>query len=608
MKWGQENGLHGVLLLDKEGGWTSHDLVAKIRSITKQKRVGHAGTLDPLATGLMVILLGNATRLSNYLSAEEKAYEVTLKLGTETSTHDSEGETVFEGELLDEHLDLNFASQVLKGFIGVQDQIPPAFSALKVDGVTAHRAARKGKEITLKAREIEVFEISNLAVNKELKTWSFFVRVSKGTYIRSLVRDIGRELGCGAYMTALRRTSSGSFNIEDALKLQDIETMVAASPASVSVGFQDLSKVFNSRFTARDEETLSGRALSPARVDASLLRDNPTQKIAAFSLDDRLLGLYELGYKNEILGLRPKTVFPDGIYNANLNEQVAAIGVFDGVHKGHQELIERLVRLGKELSLPTTVITFDPLPGRITKDDRSAYSLIPLSERIRLIKELGVDNVVIIPFTPKLAKLSPSEFLFSVLYKRLIPRALLVGENFRFGYKAEGNPETLKTLLTKQNTQLQIIPLKHEGGITLSSTLIRELISKGEFKKAEDLLGRDIFCEGLVVEGLGKGRELGFKTANIDMKRGIYLPIGIYFAKALIKGQTKDAAFFVGAPHFASHKLSYEAHILDFDEDIYGEILHLHSFEKLGEPRAHDSIESLILSISGYIDLIKGKK
>jgi len=205
----------GILLIDKSSGPTSHDVVDSIRRSLEQKRVGHAGTLDPRATGLLVILLGQATRLAQWLQRHDKSYEGTIRLGIATDTGDADGRVTAEEACRTSDELLREATKTLIGRI---EQTPPAYSAIKVNGQTAHRLARQGAPVELKSRyvTIETFE-TELAEPGPPPLVSFTVKCSSGTYIRSLAVDLGRALGCHAHLESLRRLSVGGFKVEDSV-------------------------------------------------------------------------------------------------------------------------------------------------------------------------------------------------------------------------------------------------------------------------------------------------------------------------------------------------------------------------------------------------------
>jgi tRNA pseudouridine55 synthase len=203
----------GVLLVDKKSGITSHDVVERFRRKTKVKKAGHTGTLDPLATGLLVLCVGKATRLQAYLMGMEKTYEGTIQFGWATDTYDSAGEPASDPvEVNVEHID--FAPHLEK-FRGEIEQMPPAFSAKKIDGVRAYELARKGEEVKLQPKRVTVYEFELLEVTGS--TAQFHVRSSAGTYMRSLAHDLGRSIGVPAHLKALRRTAIGNFHVASAI-------------------------------------------------------------------------------------------------------------------------------------------------------------------------------------------------------------------------------------------------------------------------------------------------------------------------------------------------------------------------------------------------------
>jgi tRNA pseudouridine55 synthase len=215
------NELEGVLLIDKPAGMTSHDVVDRVRHVLQMKRIGHAGTLDPMATGLLIILVGKATKLSQYLMSLDKEYEGTVRLGITTKTHDAEGEVAATRPVpaLTE-ADLRAA---MATFVGDQYQLPPMFSAKKQDGVPLYKLARKGKEVEREPRFIRVssFELTRFA----LPDFDIRLRCSKGTYVRTLAHDLGEKLGCGAHLAALRRTATDRFHVAQAVPLDQFEAL-----------------------------------------------------------------------------------------------------------------------------------------------------------------------------------------------------------------------------------------------------------------------------------------------------------------------------------------------------------------------------------------------
>jgi len=216
--------MDGIINIYKEAGYTSFDVVAKLRGILRERRMGHTGTLDPQATGVLPVCVGKATKLCELLLDKEKAYEAVMLLGVTTDTEDLTGNVLKEQEARVTEAQVRAAAEK---FTGVYGQVPPMYSALKVDGKRLYELAREGKEIERKPREVEIFENTPLFFETEengfVKTVSLRVRCSKGTYIRSLLRDMGEYLGCGACMQSLVRTQAGAFSIENALTLDEVE-------------------------------------------------------------------------------------------------------------------------------------------------------------------------------------------------------------------------------------------------------------------------------------------------------------------------------------------------------------------------------------------------
>ena len=208
----------GALVVDKPSGWTSHDVVAKVRGTFRLEKVGHCGTLDPMATGLLVLVLGQATRQSERLMASDKRYEGAMRLGEITDSHDA------DGELLETRLVPLFSREELaseaKSFVGDLHQVPPMVSAIKIKGVALHKLARQGKEVERKPRLIHVYKFD---ITDYEEPFAYFdIVCTKGTYVRVLAQDLGLKLGCGAHLTSLRRTASGGFHIEEAHDLPTI--------------------------------------------------------------------------------------------------------------------------------------------------------------------------------------------------------------------------------------------------------------------------------------------------------------------------------------------------------------------------------------------------
>ena len=227
-------GVNGILLLDKEEGWTSQDCVAKLRGILREKRIGHAGTLDPMATGLLVVLVGRATRAAAWAEAEQKEYIAAFRPGVVTDTQDITGNVLRSSRVLPSEAEVR---AVLPRFTGRIEQIPPMYSAIKIQGKKLYEIARRGGEVERAPRCITIYSLEHLG----MREGDHLLRVccSKGTYIRTLCQDLGEALGCGGCMAALRRTRSGVFRVEDARKIGDITSGDAQTLLPIDTLFPD---------------------------------------------------------------------------------------------------------------------------------------------------------------------------------------------------------------------------------------------------------------------------------------------------------------------------------------------------------------------------------
>ena len=233
--------MDGIIIINKEKNYTSNDVVNIVKKITKSK-VGHTGTLDPNATGVLPLLIGNATKISKYLINHDKEYEVVLQLGIRTETADVEGKVIEEKEVTAEMLNKDNIEEKLQQFIGKQEQIPPIYSAIKVNGKKLYEYARRGQEVELKPRQIEIYSIQLVGINEKEKQISFKVKCSKGTYIRSLCEDISKKLGTVGYMKELNRLQVGEFYIKDAVTISEMKEKIEAGNLENIITIEEIFK------------------------------------------------------------------------------------------------------------------------------------------------------------------------------------------------------------------------------------------------------------------------------------------------------------------------------------------------------------------------------
>ncbi|MGD0737154.1 MAG: tRNA pseudouridine(55) synthase TruB [Terracidiphilus sp.] len=217
--------MNGLLIIDKPGGMTSHDVVARLRRMTGEKSIGHLGTLDPMATGVLPLVLGKFTRLAQYFSSAEKSYTGAIRFGFSTDTYDADGEAAGPNLFLEERpaLTLDQVRAAAVRFHGEMDQMPPDFSAKKIDGKPAYKLAREGKPVELKTARVDIRHFEITALNGAEA--EFAMSISAGGYVRSVAHELGVDLGCGAHLSALRRTRAGVFTIEEAHTLEEMEAL-----------------------------------------------------------------------------------------------------------------------------------------------------------------------------------------------------------------------------------------------------------------------------------------------------------------------------------------------------------------------------------------------
>ena len=240
--------MNGVIILDKPAGWTSHDVVNRMRRILGQRSVGHLGTLDPLATGVLPLVTGSLTRLAQFYTASEKTYEGVIRFGFATNTYDADGDPIGEPRTFSPSLDE--LQRLATQFVGLIDQVPPPFSAKKIHGVPAYKMARKQQEVVLKAVQVEIKEFVILSI--EGGCAHFRARVASGTYMRSVAHEMGQRLGCGAHLGSLRRTAVAEFEIAQAHTLQEIEAGKSEGAESTIDGNIADDKLASAPRTVRD--------------------------------------------------------------------------------------------------------------------------------------------------------------------------------------------------------------------------------------------------------------------------------------------------------------------------------------------------------------------
>ncbi len=283
--------MNGIINVYKEQGYTSHDVVAKMRGILKMKKIGHTGTLDPDATGVLPVCLGKATKLVDMITDKDKTYEAVLKLGITTDTQDITGTVLKTAEVT---VDIVRITEVVKSYIGEYFQLPPMYSAIKVNGKKLYELARQGKEIDRERRKVIIKDIRILAYSEEAKEVLLSVDCGKGTYIRTLLHDIGENLGCGGTMKSLVRTAVGNFQIGQALKLSEIEALVQDHSLheyiiAIDHFFQSYTKINIDR--QHHKLIYNGNSFNKEHLIQTELED-ATEFVRVYDAEDNFVGIY----------------------------------------------------------------------------------------------------------------------------------------------------------------------------------------------------------------------------------------------------------------------------------------------------------------------------
>lgn len=288
--------INGIINIYKEKGFTSHDVVAKLRGILKQKKIGHTGTLDPDAQGVLPVCLGKGTKVCDLLTDKDKVYEAKLLLGVTTDTQDTSGMVLSEKEVTVTEEQVRDA---VMGFVGTYEQIPPMYSALKVNGKKLYELARAGIEVERKARPVVIHSIRILDVQLPVVTME--VECSKGTYIRTLCHDIGQKLGCGGCMQSLLRTRVAQFRLEDSLKLSEVQRL--SEEGRVESVIMDVDAVFEQyvKVTVKQEADRLVHNGNPVKQSQCCLEKLwEKEPVRMYDSDDAFIGIYQWDTKRKL--------------------------------------------------------------------------------------------------------------------------------------------------------------------------------------------------------------------------------------------------------------------------------------------------------------------
>ena len=558
--------MDGVLIVAKEKGYTSFDAVARLRGIFGQKKIGHLGTLDPEAEGVLPVLLGRATKLADLLSEGTKVYRTVLYLGAETDTQDA------CGKVLAHHLVTSTEEEVraaVMSFAGESRQLTPMYSARKVSGRKLVDLARQGIEAERGESEIRIDELEILSIH--LPRVTLRVRCSKGTYIRTLCHDIGRKLGCGGLMEELVREESSGFTLREAYPLGVIESMkLTGHLAEAVLPLESILKDYPLRRLKASAEAAAknGNFLSDGNFENAADDENGSL-VRVTAPDGFLIGLF----RKEGTKYRPAVMLLPDPAPAKVREpapSVVSIGKFDGMHVGHRKIFAEMQRQAAEDRLKTVLFAFSDNP--MSAGEPRAM-LLTSPEKKLMAKDLGMDRLTECPFTDAIRTMSADDFLEKILIGQLGMRSIVAGPDCCFGYKRSGNVEMLRDRAEKLGFRLTVIPKEIRCGEVVSSTRIRELIAKGEMEEAEECLGYPYFIRARIGYGEHIGTAIGIPTANQRVPDGkLCPPYGVYVSLLKTDNGEMPAITNIGVKPTAGpgFHLGLETHVLDGEPELYG--------------------------------------
>jgi tRNA pseudouridine55 synthase len=542
----------GILVVAKPPGPTSHDVVALVRRLSGTRRVGHGGTLDPFASGVLPLFLGRATRLVEYHLGDRKGYRATVCFGATSTTDDMEGELTPAGDAPSREA----VGAALGQFRGEIQQTPPAYSAIKVEGRRAYAMARTGEAPALAPRTVTIDALTLVewdGSDPERPIATLEIACSAGTYIRAIARDLGAAVGSAAYLGALVRTASGPFEIGQAVPLEDIRSAASADgglgalllPADAGLdGFPEI--------TLSEEDAaaiLKGQFVRPSGPIAPLpagaryrLRRPDGSLLALADLRDGRLAPEKVlaGATPEVERDRgpraPQPPRPAGapLVRRNAHMRVVpglaaltpaegrlfvVVGVFDGLHRGHAYLLERLREEARRLRARPAVITFDAHPEEILRGSAPPILVDP-DERLVRLAEAGVAVTVVQHFDAAL-RMTPYQRFVEMITERTDVAGFLMTPDAAFGHERGGTPVTLATLGAQQGFDVVVVPPFELAGSQVRSSEIRGRIAAGDLEGAATLMGRPVAVVGEIA-GPATGGEPG--TIELRFRLPVALP------------------------------------------------------------------------------------
>ena len=574
--------MNGFIVVDKPVGISSFRALGAVKRACGTKKVGHTGTLDPLASGALPAAVGRATAFIDLLPVSGKGYSASFILGTETDTLDITGKVLRTCEVNVPDAEVIAAITL---FAGKSMQVPPMYSAVKSDGQRLYKLARSGVTVERPAREIEISSIDNIF--EEHGVWHFDLRCSAGTYVRSLISDIGKKLGCGAVMTALRRTYSNGFDLSSARTPDEIAT--ALSPADIVIpvdkAFECYSAVTVTGPQAR--RFVNGNPLDGERLHGA--KENGMYRV--YSPDGTFLGIGELaGGEMTVRGNMGTEALSDSRGQIGNRKTALALGTFDGLHTGHMSVISLAKGAGEDMT--PAVLLFSQHPLEVLTGS-APQTLADAGSEAALLASSGV-KIVRMDFN-SIRGMTPREFVAEVLVRRLNAGFAACGFNYRFGKNGEGNPGTLAEICAEYGIRTAVAAEVDYGGAPVSSTRIRDALKRGDITAANAMLGRAFSYELEVCHGSERGRLLGFPTINQRFPENFCIPaFGVYASETVVDGRTYRSLTNVGMrPTVGSDAPSSETFIEGFSGYLYGRKIRVSLLRYVRPEVKFDSLDGL---------------
>ena len=600
--------MDGFINLDKTAGCSSQEAVSRLKRLLRPLlgsgfKIGHCGTLDPAATGVLPIAVGRATRLSQFVMGREKRYLGEVTFGVETDSYDGQGARVAEADA--SHVTSDAVRQLLPRFRGPILQAPPAVSALKRGGEPLYKKVRRGETVATEPRPVMIYGLELLEFIPDGPHPRCLLEIScgQGAYIRSLAHDLGAALGCGAHLSALRRTRVGSFELADSYRAEQIEALLEQGSRDFLIPMEQAVSHLPRLVLPESALRLAAHGNDACLGDLAIAGDLPEQPLLACDPQGRLLGVGRLHSTEQGYLLSMDKVLIDAdIYDRQQPPLVAcAIGNFDGLHLGHRALMEKLYQIKQSRGGSSAVVTFSPHPLTLI---RGKAPVLLTSERLKdelLLERFGVDEIVTLIFDEKLMNSTPDQFVDDVIVERLGVQEIVVGYNFTYAAHGAGTAETLKEQCAARGINVNIIPEVDSRLGTVSSTNVRGRLAKGALDEVNELLGYWFCMEGEVVHGNHIGRTIGFPTANLIPDEGQAVMInGVYAGRIEYRGVTYDGVINFGVKPTIGGETRplVEAHLFDVDIDLYEDTIRVYFGKFLRPERKFSGLEELKAQIT----------